>query len=218
MNITKDTLVIGAGCGDAIASAWLAPMMAAMEKFEINTPLRIAAFLANVGVESNGLSALSENLKYSANRLANTWPNRYAVDASAMVKQPNGLAIKLANNPEAIANNVYANRMGNGDEASGDGWHNRGQGPIQITGNANLTRCAAAIGINVVSNPAALQEPVAGSLSAAWFFSSTGCNELADASNIAGVIKKINGTSPCVANNGAKRIKLFEQAFESLSA
>ena len=87
-----------------------------------------------------------ESFAYSAQRMAEVWPARYAVDPKATVKRPNALAVKLAAaGPQAIANNVYANRMGNGDEASGDGWANRGAGPGQLTGGDNWKAFAAAM-------------------------------------------------------------------------
>jgi putative chitinase len=216
MNITSGTLINGTGCSNMVAAVWLDPINAAMAKFEINTPARIAAFLANVGVESGGFKELVENCNYSAQSLANEWPHRYAVDAAANPKVPNDLAERLAHMPEAIANNCYANRMGNGDEASGDGWRFRGQGPIQITGKASITACATAIGVDLLLNPTLLQHPPEGALSAAWFFASQGCNQKADALDIDGTIHIINGQPPCVANNGVTRISRFHSTFTSL--
>ncbi|HCR1382557.1 TPA: glycoside hydrolase family 19 protein, partial [Pseudomonas aeruginosa] len=96
----------------------------AMERFGITAPVRGAAFLAQVGHESSQLTRLVENLNYSAQGLAATWPSRYrGADG-----KPNALALNLARHPQAIANNTYASRNGNGDEASGDGWRFRGRG------------------------------------------------------------------------------------------
>jgi putative chitinase len=218
MNITAEQLSTGTGCTMAMAVNWLSSIQAAMDKFEINTPKRISAFLANVGVESAGFSALTENCNYSANGLAKTWPNRYAVDQHALVKVPNDLANRIANNPQAIANNCYANRMGNGDEASGDGWKFRGQGPIQVTGKTAIANCGNAIGVDLTSDPTQLQQPPYGALSAAWFFATSGCNQSADAGDIAGVIRHINGQPPCTVNEGALRISRYNSALASFPA
>jgi putative chitinase len=218
MKITQTQLMVGTGCGTDIAEEWLDSMQTAADKFEINTPNRVAAWLANVGVESAGFRALFEDCDYSANGLANTWPNRYSVDQHAVVKIPNVLAVSLAHKPMAIANNVYANRMGNGDEESGDGWKNRGQGPIQITGAANIAACAAEIGKDIIVQPVLLRSPQYGSLSAAWFFSHTGCKSLADSGDIDGVVKRINGQLPCEANNGALRIARYHACLDAIKA
>lgn len=108
-------------------------------KYGIGTADIFHEFLARVLVESGQFTRFSENLNYSAQGLANTFPTRYAKDPHQKVKVPNSLAIGLQRNPIAIANNCYANRMGNGDEASGDGWKFRGAGPIQITGKDETT-------------------------------------------------------------------------------
>jgi putative chitinase len=209
MNITKEILMNGTACTSGVADVWLPFIQAACDKYNVNTVNRIAAFLANVGVESTSLTRFEENLHYSAAELAKVWPTRYAVKNLAELKTPNELAIKLAAaGPEAIANNVYASRMGNGDEQSGDGWTYRGQGPIQITGKSNILRCLAAIGLTS-EPPDLLQKPKAGALSAAWFFSSNKCNELADAGKISEIVKNINGEIPCVANQGTLRINRF---------
>jgi putative chitinase len=211
MIISKEVLMNGTGCASGVADVWLPFIQEACDKFNINTANRIAAFLANVGVESQQLTVFSENLHYSAVGLAKTWPSRYAVKSAAELKTPNELALSLVGDPEKIANNVYADRLGNGDEQSGDGWTYRGQGPIQITGKANITRCLAAIG-KTGNPPTVLQDPEAGSLSAAWFFSSTGCNALADEAKISEIVKVINGQIPCVANQGTLRINRFRSA------
>lgn len=111
-------------------------MRRAMEFYKL-TPVRAAHFFGQTAHETGGFKAFSENLNYSASGLANTFPTRYAVDSKAAVKVPNALANTLSRNPERIANNVYASRMGNGDERSGDGWRFRGRGALQLTGRNN---------------------------------------------------------------------------------
>ena len=123
---------------------------------EIDTPARRAAFLAQVGHESSQLTRLVENLNYSAQGLAATWPGRYLGPDG----QPNALALRLARNPQAIADNTYATRNGNGDEASGDGWRFRGRGLLQITGRANYRLVGEALGEPLEAEPWRLEQPV----------------------------------------------------------
>lgn len=154
----------------------------AMNEFEISTTNRQAAFLANVAHESAELSRALENLNYSANGLLLVF-GRYFDKESANA---------YARQPERIANHVYANRNGNGDEASGDGWKYRGRGLIQITGRDNYRACGDALGMDLVAIPELLADPAHASDSAAWFFRSNGCNELADADDFQGVCGIIN--------------------------
>jgi putative chitinase len=218
MNLSNAAAIAGTGCSDESAIAWAQCLQVACDQFGINSPKAQAAFLANVGVESAELTTLVENLNYSAQGLARTWPARFAVDPDATAKVPNAKAVALARNPVAIANNVYANRLGNGLEASGDGWLFRGRGPIQITGRSNYLQCASAIGIAVVINPDALLLPEAGALSAAWFYASRGCIALAEVGDIAGVVRAINGADPCPANQGQLRISRYGDALAVLNA
>jgi putative chitinase len=211
MKLTAAMLTIGTGCTDANAALWLAPLQDACDKFGVShSAARLASFLANVGVESNGFTALVENLNYSAQGLANTWPFRYAVDSHVLQKIPNALAYQLNRQPEAIANNVYANRMGNGSELSGDGWKNRGQGPIQLTGHDNITAFFKAAGLPLDTDPATLQEPANGAASACFFYSSL-CKAFAaaDAGDFDGTVKAVNGQAPSQANQGDLRRKRY---------
>lgn len=172
-----------------VANRFLVPLQDAMAAFEINTPVRIAAFLAQVGHESGHLRRLVENLNYSAEGLAATWPSRFRGPDG----KPNARARQLHRQPEAIANAVYSNRMGNGDEASGDGWRYRGRGLIQLTGRSNYRACAAGIGLPVEDFPEFLENPEGAALSAAWFWSEHGLNRLADLGQFERITRKING-------------------------
>lgn len=156
------------------------------ERYDINTHLRKINFMANANHESQGFTKFIENLNYSSAGLANTFPNRYASNG-----RPNALAIRLNRNPEAIANNLYANRMGNGDEASGDGWKYRGAGSMMLTGKETQTKYFESRGLSLL--PKLLQSFEFAIDSAGWFWHSHGCNELADANNVTAVRKKING-------------------------
>lgn len=191
------------------ASALVDLLNQTFEKFQINTPLRKAAFLAQCGHESVGFTAFSENLNYSADGLRATFP-KYFNDAQSRL---------YARQPEKIANRVYANRMGNGNEQSGDGWKYFGRGAIQITGHDNYAACMKAIG---VTEPARLAELPYAILSAGWFWQINNVNKYADAGDIDGVSDVINRGKKTEkygdAIGFADRAKIFELAKKALSA
>lgn len=174
-------------------AVWAAALNAILPKYGIDTPLRIAAFLAQCGHESDGFSDLTENLNYSADALAATWPNRYAVDPKAKKKVPNELAKRLHRQPEAIANNCYANRLGNGNEATGDGWAHRGRGAIQCTGKGNYINFARATGKPYAGIAAYLETPEGAIESACWYWKNNNLNTQADAGRNDILTRLING-------------------------
>lgn len=193
-----------------IASLWFPAMMQAMRKYGITNPKDACCFLAQIGHETAGLTILVENLNYSAEGLAQTWPSRYAIrgaDGKPQLFQdnttdttkparryykPNDLGLKLQRNPQAIANNCYANRMGNGDEASGDGWKYRAQGPIQATGKFNIGKIGAALGVDLLTRPEQLQLAAIGSESAAYFWNVNGVSKYGKIVDIDGVSDAVN--------------------------
>lgn len=168
----------------------------AMNRYNITTPNRIRCFLAQLGHESGQLSAVTENLNYSASALRAVFHKYFPTLA---------LAEQYARKPEKIANRVYANRMDNGSEESGDGWKYRGRGLIQLTGKYNYTQAtqkmyALPIGVNFVLEPDLLATPTYATQSAAWFWENAGLNNLADKINggndeeiMRQITKKING-------------------------
>jgi putative chitinase len=186
-------------CTQQVAQALAEAMPAA----RIETLPRIAAFLAQVGHESGGLVRLVENLNYSAPGLAATWPGRFT-DTS--------LATRLARNPEAIANYVYANRLGNGDTVSGDGWRYRGRGLIQVTGRANYAEAGKALMLPLIDEPQLLEQPGPAARSACWFWRTRGCNELADADQFMQITRKINGGT----HGHAERVALRDRILRAL--
>ena len=222
MKINADILVIGTGCSPETAAAWLDAFQAACDTFELNTPKRIGAMLANVGIESNGLRTFEENLNYSAARLAAVWPNRYAQNPHGDIKVPNELALHLGGNPVAIANNVYADRLGNGHEVTGDGWAYRGAGPIQLTGKDVQTAFMKAVNFNPETDGnliAALHQPVIGALSACWFCAVyKNLNALADKDMFSQYVKGVNGALPSAANRGPDRLKAYQAVVAALNA
>lgn len=183
------------------------PMLAGViEKFELNTPLRLAHFLAQCGHESGGFRVTRENLNYSAEGLNKIFPKYFP---SVEVAKP------FAKQPEKIANKVYANRMGNGDEASGEGFKFRGRGYIQLTGKQNYTLFGQAIGKDLIADP----DKVAGEyalLSAAWFFHKNGLHKIADEGAtdvvVQRVTKRVNGGTIGLPD----RIKHFKEYYEIL--
>jgi putative chitinase len=172
---------------DAAADRFLQPLEEAMARFEIVTPARQAAFLAQLAHESNQLRATEENLNYGWKGLRAVFPKHFRTDAEARAYE---------RKPERIANRAYANRIGNGPESSGDGWRYRGRGPIQLTGRENYRACGAAIGIDLEADPDRLRDPDAGALAAAWFWGTRGLNALADRGTrqaFRDITRRING-------------------------
>jgi putative chitinase len=145
-----------------------------MNGMEIDTPARMAAFLAQVAHESSQLRRLVEYLDYSAARLMQVWPKHFATIGQATLYE---------HNPEKLANYIYANRLGNGDEGSGDGWTYRGRGLIQVTGRGNYRSTGAGLSLPLEAEPGRLEEPTFAALSAAYFWKSRGLNGLADSSD-----------------------------------
>lgn len=151
---------------------WADALNQVMPQFDITTPSRAAAFIAQTGIESAGFSVLKENLFYtSAQRLGQVWPSRF----------PGGAHTEgYLRNPEALGNFVYANRMGNGDVASGDGFRFRGRGLLQITGRTNYGQVAKQINLPLQQQPEMLEERGNAARSAAYFWQAHHLNALAD--------------------------------------
>jgi putative chitinase len=193
--------LIAAGIKREVAEKWVGPVQEACSRFGIDTPQRVAAFLAQTAHESGGYTMLTENLNYRAATLAAVWPSRFAIlgpnkkpvkDEKGKNK-PTKVAESIAGKPEPIANMVYASRMGNGPTESGEGWKYRGRGLKQLTGKDNYTRCGTAIQMNLVDHPDMLLEPRGAALSAGWFWQSNNLSKFADAGDMEGMTKKING-------------------------
>lgn len=166
----------------AKAEEWIDAINTTFETFGIETSEQQASFLGQCGHESAGFSVLVENLNYKAESLCKVWPKRFP---SLEMAQP------YHRNPEKIANHVYASRMGNGDEDSGDGWAYRGRGLIQLTGRDNYRACGEALGVDLEANPEYVETPMYAALSAGWFWNKNHLNNVA--SDITALTKKING-------------------------
>lgn len=161
---------------------WIDHINSVCDRYAINTKNRIAAFLSQVAHESSRFSVLEENLNYKAQGLLNTFPKYFTADGAKFYER----------NPQMIANKVYANRMGNGNEESGDGWKYRGRGLIQITGKNNYRACGNALGILLISSPEMLIQPEYAALSAGWYWDTCNANKYADQNDIDGVSDVIN--------------------------
>jgi putative chitinase len=181
---TQD-LLIKMGATSANATKFAGALEAAMQEFSINTPKRVAMFIAQLMHESGKLAFVAENLNYKAESLNAVFPKYF--------KNAGRDATQYARQPEKIANVVYASRMGNGDTASGEGWKFRGRGLIQLTGKENYTKCGAALGKDLIADPSYLESPEGAARSAAWFWNKNGLNTLADAGDIVTCTKRING-------------------------
>lgn len=186
---TLRSLLSKAGLYDQVAETWIDPLQEAAERFEINTRLRLIHWLATMVHESSGFTRLEENLMYSAGALLRLWP--------LTDKRPWGFdaqeAADYARHPERIANRIYADRMGNGNEASGEGWFYRGRGPIQLTGRETYHIASAPCGVDLLPNPELVLLPKHGAVAAANYWRSHHCNALADSDNTEGIRRVVNG-------------------------
>ena len=206
MKITPSHLAAIMRCQDATARLWADPLNNACERFQITTPLRLAAFLAQVGHESVRLTRMVENLNYSAAGLMIQWKDRFDAD----------LAAECARKPERIANIAYGGRMGNTDQ--GDGWKFRGRGLIQITGKTNYIACGAALQLDLITHPELLERPQHAATSAAWYWDSMNLNALADAGDNQNIGSLINtGRRGRVPNGAEERKALYQVALKVLA-
>jgi len=170
--------------GIPYAEHWYEALNQLLPDYEINTPHRIAAFVAQCAHESGGFRFIKENLNYKAESLRKVFPKYFPTDE---------LARAYAKRPEQIANRVYASRMGNGDEASGDGWRYCGRGLIQLTGKDNYTFFAGSLGIPVEEAAEYLATFEGAAQSACFFWEQNNLNRFADANDIKGLTRAING-------------------------
>lgn len=173
------------GVSDVLAAQFTEPLRAACEKFEINTPERVAMFMGQVLHESGRLSHVKESLFYSTpERIMVVFPSRVKTLAEAK---------KLTKAPQALANRVYSGRLGNGAIDTNDGWAFIGRGLIQLTGRDNYTAAEKALGFPYSWTPWIVSDPEHAALTAAWFWASHDCNRLADERNLTEITRRING-------------------------
>lgn len=185
--MNKSQFQKAANISTELAARWFQPIDAAMAEFGITSDDDQAMFIAQVGHESGGFTRIVENLNYSADGLLATFGKYFDAESA----QQYGRTAEHQANQQAIANVVYANRMGNGYPGSNDGWNYRGRGLIQITGHDNYRDCGAGLGADLLLVPQLLEQDEYAARSAAWFFASKGC--LKRSGDITAVTKIING-------------------------
>jgi putative chitinase len=190
--------------GNPYIDYWYHALEQALPDYDINTPRRVAAFVAQCAHESGNFKFLKENLNYKAESLMRVWP-RYFPDIDT--------ARRYAHNQEAIANRAYGGRMGNGDEASGDGAKFCGRGLIQLTGRSNYQAFADSIETHIDDIPEYLATFEGATQSACWFWETNNLNRFADVGDIKGMTKVINGGFLGLED----RIKHYEHALHVLT-
>jgi putative chitinase len=187
-----------------IGVEWVSALNDTFAKFNIVSVRQQAAFIGQCAHECGNFRTLEENLNYKAVTLMKLWPKRFPTQE---------IANSYEKNPKKIANMVYSSRMGNRDEASGDGYRFRGRGCIQLTGHSNYFHASKACGVDFVMEPDLVATPQYAAMTAGWFWSTHNCNALAEAQDWIGLTKKINGGTIGLDD----RIKRTDQAVAVLS-
>lgn len=194
--------------GTTRGAVFVTPLSHALEEFGIAGREQLARFLANVGHETGGLSVFDENLNYGADRLMVVWPRRFPTLASTS---------GYARNPVALANKVYADRMGNGPEKSGDGWRYRGSGMLQLTGRDNHASCAHRFNLPLEQVGDWLRTPEGAARSAAWFYTAHGLHLVDTFDHVCDRINLGRETDRVGDSVGwADRLAMYERALEVL--
>lgn len=188
--MNKTQFISATGITESLADKWLQHVVNAMKEFGIDTPRRQAYFLAQIGTESNGFRAVQESFNYSITGLQIFGARLTEPQRQQLGRNPGELALSPARQ-EAIANIVYGGRYGN--NLIGDGWKYRGRGLKQVTFKDNYAACGKALGLNLTDNPDLLLQDANAARSAGWFWKANGCNAFADAGDINGLTKRING-------------------------
>jgi len=198
-------------CPLARAVRWGVHLRPAMERWEITTPRRVAHFLGQIGHESAGLYRVEESGNYSPTRLLEVFPRYFtAAQAAAYARQPS-----------RILSRVYASRMGNGSEASGDGWLYRGRSPVQVTGKDNYRRMGILLDLPLLASPDLLLQLGHGANAAAAWWGDNGLNALADTGNVLAVSRRVNlgsATSKRTPNGLQDRIDRTHASLRALGA
>ena len=188
-----------------IGPEWVDALNETFNTFGISTKRQQAAFIGQCGHECGNFKVLEENLNYRAETLCKLWPKRFP--SLEFAKQ-------YERQPRKIANSVYSNRMGNRDEASGDGFRFRGRGCIQLTGHSSYYHAGKALGVDFVMEPDLVSTPKYAALTAGWFWSTHNCNEIAERGDWTQLTKKINGGTIGLDD----RIKHINHALEVLQS
>lgn len=201
--MTPEELRAATGCGPRTAERYAPAITKAALQYSINTPKRLAAFIAQIAHETGGFCVLEENLNYSAAGLRAIFPKHFtAAEAS-----------EYAHKPEAIGDRAYGGRMGNGPEGTGDGFKYRGRGLLQLTGKDDYRDCGAALCLDLLGHPELVNEPETAALAAAWEWNRGRLNELADKMQFEAITLRINGG----LNGQAARARLYERSLQALA-
>jgi putative chitinase len=194
------SILMSIGTPADTADKWVPWLNMTMLKYDINTLQRQAMFIAQLAHESGNFKHVSENLNYSAEALRRVFKKYFLTDE---------LALMYARQPEKIANRVYANRMGNAEESSGDGWKYRGRGLIQLTGKDNYAAFSLKANNNALLEPDLVAQPELAAESAGWFWDTNGLNKLSDTGDVRAATRRINGGFNGLADREAKYNKLI---------
>ncbi|WOA55059.1 glycoside hydrolase family 19 protein [Dickeya solani] len=208
--MTVEQFQRAAGVKAEIATVWHPHIAAALQQFNITTPRRIAAYVAQAGHESGGFTRIVESFNYSIAGLA-IFSQLTVAQREALGRHADERSLPVERQ-RAIANLAYAGRLGN--KAPDDGWKFRGRGLIQLTGLDNYLACGRALGIDLITSPELLESPQYAALSAAWFLSENGLNALADIGDIVKITRRINAGMVGLAERQA----LYQQALRALGA
>lgn len=201
--LTASMLSKMAGCPIVTAQTWVPALILAAHEAQLDNAQRLAAFIAQVVYESNRFIEICENMNYSAPRLLQVFGKYFT----------NEKATEYAHNPERIANLVYANRIGNGPEQSGDGFRFRGRGLIQLTGRSNYRAAGKDLGIDLENNPELAEQPIISARVAGWYWTDRNLNAFADMGNIDAITYRINGGY----NGKVERAALYQKALRMLA-
>jgi len=191
--LTASSFQLATGVSNALRDAWFPHIAASLSAFHISTPLRQAHFLAQTGHESAGFLKVEEGLNYRYGVLLAMFGKRITQAEAMKYGRVDGGPNAQPANQQMIASIIYANRNGNGDVASGDGYRYRGRGLIQITGKANYAALVKQLGADVVANPDLLLGYRFAAMSAAAWWKNHGLNELADSDDVTRITRIING-------------------------
>ncbi len=208
--MTPEQLVRIANTPELTANAWAPVLTAACALYGIDTPLRVAAFVGQCAEESARFTALVENLNYPAEALVRVWPDHFTEALAQQYGRVDG--VHEANQP-MIANIAYANRMGNGDVGSGDGWKYRGRGILQDTGRDQYAALSKELGIDLLENPELLQQPSYAARAAGAYWRDHDLNRFADVKDYRSLTEAINGGTIGLAD----RVALIERALAILN-
>lgn len=211
--------LIDVGVNPVQARAFAEPLKASMALFDISTKPRKAAFLAHAVIESARFTALEENLRYrDPERIARIFKSGFDLDKDRVVDPEEiEFAKQFVLKPKGLANRAYANRGGNGDEASGDGWLYRGRGIFMLTFKDNYRKASIGVGLGpaYLHNPDLVALPSDACMTAAWFWMSNGCNQMIDSGNFGGTTRIVNGPGMLHA---AERRAAYEELLQEMAA